>query len=64
MSKTVKLEERDEDGYWICLANGYQCGDDPGSHTIVENTKKRAHDRLTTVVRCFCLQCADAPNVT
>lgn len=53
----VQREYRDSDGYWIELRTGYQCGDDPGTHGIVEDTKTRAYSRLRSVIPCACDEC-------
>lgn len=53
----VQNEERDSDGYWIYLRPGYQNGDDPGTHAIVENTKTAARRKLSLVKPCDCAEC-------
>ena len=60
MSKpsVVAREERDEDGFWIYLKDGWQDGSNPGSHTIVEDTRRAALAKLLDVIPCTCPQCA------
>lgn len=55
--KVIAREYRDSDGYWIDLVPGYQNGDDPGTHGIVENTKTAAYAKLTLVRPCNCAEC-------
>ena len=55
--ETIQSEYRDSDGYWIELKPGWQNGDDPGTHGIVEDSKRAAYDKLSLVKRCSCLEC-------
>jgi hypothetical protein len=58
----IAEEYRDSDGYWIYLVPGYACGDDSGTHGIVENTKTAARARLGSVVICDCDDCQQQPS--
>lgn len=53
----IKNEYRDSDGYWIELADGWENGADPGTHGIVEDTKREAYRTLTMARRCRCADC-------
>lgn len=55
----IAEEYRDVDGYWIYLIPGWQNGLDPGTHGIVEDTKRRAYAVLTAVIPCSCKDCND-----
>lgn len=54
----MALEYVDSDGYWIDLAPGWQNGNDPGSHGIVEGTKREARAALANAIPCTCADCA------
>lgn len=54
---TIAHEYRDSDGYWIELTDGWQNGDDPGTHGIVEDTKTAAYATLANVKPCDCGEC-------
>lgn len=58
----IQTEYRDGDGYWIYLKPGYQCGDDRGTHGIVESTKTAARSRLSSVISCDCDDCLAQPG--
>lgn len=53
----IQHEYRDSDGYWIELRPGWQNGADPGTHGIVEDTKRAAYARLADVEPCSCVEC-------
>jgi hypothetical protein len=53
----VQNEYRDSDGFWIFLRPGFQNGDDPGTHGIVEDTKSAARAKLALVKPCECDEC-------
>lgn len=53
----IQREYRDSDGYWIELKPGWQNGDDPGTHGIVESTKRAAYSKLSMAKPCHCLEC-------
>lgn len=50
--------ERDADGYWIYLRDGWQDASNPGCHIIVETTARDAyrHDAIP----CECRGCVEA----
>jgi hypothetical protein len=56
-SRAVSREYKDSDGYWIELKPGYQNGSDPGTHSIVEDTKGKAVRQLASVIPCNCAEC-------
>lgn len=56
-SDVVQNEERDSDGYWIYLKPGWQNGDDPGTHAIVEDTKTAARAKVGMAEPCDCAEC-------
>ena len=58
----IQEQYRDSDGYWIYLKPGYQCGDDRGTHGIVESTKRDALSRLVSVIPCDCDDCKAQPG--
>jgi hypothetical protein len=60
--RLIDEEYRDSDGYWIYLKPGYGCGDDPGTHGIIEDTKRRAYSRLSSVEPCDCADCQQQPG--
>ncbi len=43
--------------YWIELKPGWQNGDDPGTHGIVEDTKTAAYSKLKSAIPCSCEEC-------
>lgn len=51
----IQEQYRDSDGYWIYLVPGFQDRYNPGSHTIVEDTKRealsKARDAIARIVR-------------
>lgn len=53
----IAEEYRDSDGYWIYLKPGWQNGADPGTHGIVESTKRDAYSTLTMAKPCGCADC-------
>jgi hypothetical protein len=53
----IAKEYRDSDGYWIYLKPGWQNGADPGTHGIVENTKRAARGQLAYAKPCDCEDC-------
>lgn len=57
MDKRIASEYRDSDGYWIELADGWQNGNDPGTHGIVEETKGAAYQTLKMARPCECEDC-------
>jgi hypothetical protein len=57
MDRRVQNEYCDSDGYWIEFAPGWQNGDDPGTHGIVESTKRAARSKLTMALPCRCAEC-------
>jgi hypothetical protein len=59
MDKRIQREYRDSDGYWIELAPGWQNGADPGTHGIVEDTKRAARAKLSMATPCDCAECRD-----
>lgn len=52
----IARAERDDDGFWIYLHDGYADASNTGCHTIVEDTRREAFDH--EVERCTCAQCA------
>jgi hypothetical protein len=56
-SDIIQEEYRDGDGYWIYLKPGWQNGADPGTHGIVESTKRDAYSTLTMARPCDCDEC-------
>jgi hypothetical protein len=62
LTDMIQEEYRDSDGYWIYLKPGYMCGDDPGTHGIIEDTKRAARSRLASVVPCNCADCQAQPG--
>lgn len=54
----IQEEYRDSDGYWIYLKRGWQNGNDPGTHGIVEDTKKAAYETLAAAKPCNCQECS------
>ena len=57
MRKAIESEHRDSDGYWIHLRRGFKCH---GDHSIVEDTKRAAMEKLRDVVPCACSDCHQA----
>ncbi len=55
--RIIAHEYQDADGYWIELKDGFQNGNDPGTHGIVEDTKRAAYRALTNVKPCECDEC-------
>lgn len=53
----IQQEYQEEGQYWIELRPGYQNGADPGTHAIVEDTKKLAYAKLDQVILCDCPDC-------
>lgn len=53
----IQKEYRDVDGYWIGLVPGWQNGNDPGCHGIVESTRREAYRTLTRARPCACADC-------
>jgi hypothetical protein len=53
----IQEEYRDSDGYWIYLVPGWQSGSDPGTHGIVESTKRDAYSTLSSAMPCDCDEC-------
>jgi hypothetical protein len=53
----VQKEYRECEQYWIDLNPGWQNGNDPGTHSIVEETKTRANEVLRRVRPCQCAEC-------
>ena len=53
-----RIEEmyKDEDGWWISLKRGWYW-DDPGLHTIHEDTKAEALKMVTYTDKCTCRWC-------
>lgn len=56
-AELIQEEYRDSDGYWIYLRPGWQNGYDPGTHGIVEDTRREAYRTLTGVKPCVCAEC-------
>lgn len=56
----IQEEYRDSDGYWIYLKPGWQNGNDPGTHGIVEGTRREAYATLTNAKPCECADCRKA----
>lgn len=48
----IKLEEMDEDGYWIYLKAGWTWQGE--THIIHEDTKREAHECMADVEPCYC----------
>jgi hypothetical protein len=48
----IDFTERDDDGFWIYLKDGYCDAQNPQCHSIVESSKRAAlqHD----IARCHC----------
>ena len=57
MDKRIQNIEKDSDGVWIYLKPGYQNGADPGTHAIVEDTRKAALARVSSIKPCDCAEC-------
>lgn len=57
MKAAIKREYQDSDGYWIELWAGWQNGLDLGTHSIVEDTKRKAYATLKSVRPCNCAAC-------
>ena len=57
LRSVIQHEYRDGDGYWIELKPGWQNGADPGTHGIVEDTKRAAYATLRMAKPCHCLDC-------
>lgn len=53
----IAREYREAGGYWIELKRGWQNGNDPGTHAIVEDTKTAAYSTLTMIKPCACDYC-------
>ncbi len=53
----IQRQYRDSDGYWIELVPGWQNGLDPGTHGIVEDTKREAMASLRYAKPCDCQEC-------
>lgn len=53
----IQEEYRDSSGYWIYLKPGWQNGADPGTHGIVEDTRREAYSKLTMARPCDCADC-------
>src|SRR4051812_37301728 len=53
----IEHEYRDSDGSWIDLRAGWQNGDAPGRHAIVEDAKKAARAKVDMVKPCACDEC-------
>ncbi len=53
----IAQEYRDSDGYWIYLKPGWQNGADPGTHSIVEDSKRDAYSTLRSAKPCDCAEC-------
>jgi hypothetical protein len=56
----ILREYRDSDGYWIDLVPGFRVLGD--AHGIVEDTKRAAYDKLSSVVPCACPDCKAQPG--
>lgn len=56
----IRHEYRDGDGYWIDLEDGWQNGNDPGAHSIVEDNKRKAYQTLKNAKPCYCPSCLRA----
>lgn len=57
VSALIQEEYRDADGYWIYLTPGWQNGADPGTHGIIEDTKREAYRTLRSAKPCDCDDC-------
>jgi len=55
----IAEQYRDSDGFWIYLKPGYQNGFDPGTHGIVEDTKRAAYETLRAAEPCDCAECRE-----
>jgi hypothetical protein len=58
----IQEEYRDSDGYWIYLKPGWENGADPGTHGIVEDTKREAYRTLAYARPCDCDDCKAQPG--
>jgi hypothetical protein len=58
LRELIAREYRDSDGYWIDLKAGWVIPGD--AHGIVEDTKRRAYDKLKEAVPCNCRECRRA----
>ena len=58
--KAIKLRERDEDGCWIYLRDGFCDAQNPGCHTIVEADWSEVF--LHDVIPCRCAGCVKERN--
>lgn len=57
MDKRIQNIETDSDGVRIYLKPGYQNGDDPGTHAIVESTERAAMAKVSMIKPCDCDEC-------
>lgn len=57
--RVQRAYREDGSGYWIELAPGWQNGNDPGTHAIVEDTKRRAYEVLRMARPCRCIECVE-----
>ena len=57
--RKIERQERDEDGYWVYLAKGWQDSFNPGCHIIVENMRQEALSKARLAIKCICRECYD-----
>jgi hypothetical protein len=58
--RMIGVAERDEDGYWVYLKDGWCLLGEQGNHTIHEDT--RAEAMVTEVELCYCDACVRWPD--
>jgi len=58
--KKISFLQKDNDGYWIYLKEGWHDLYNPPCHTIHEDTKRQALAIAREAVPCICPDCRDA----